>query len=62
MSTLPHRGRTLGRLSTLDWGLIVALVVVAIIWGSADNVLQEIEALVLACFVALVYIGLQVRR
>jgi drug/metabolite transporter (DMT)-like permease len=64
-TTIPTTNRTTAlkkRLTWLDWGFIAALVLVALLFGAADNILQEIEATVMACLVALIYIGLQMRR
>jgi hypothetical protein len=47
--------------SVLDGLAVVALLLLVVAWLSADNILQEIEAVVLACFVALAYIAAQLR-
>jgi hypothetical protein len=63
--TIPtgHRSAALKRrLTWVDWALVAALVLTALLFGAADNILQEIEATVMACLAALIYIGLQVRR
>jgi hypothetical protein len=64
-TTIPTTHRTTAlkrRLTWLDWGFVAALALTALLFGAADNILQEIEATVLACLAALIYIGLQVRR
>ena len=47
--------------SVADGVAIVALVLLLIAWLASDNILQEIEAAVLACLVTLIYIALQIR-
>jgi hypothetical protein len=47
--------------SFLDGVALVVLALLAVAWLASDNVLQEIEAAVLACLVALIYIALQLR-
>ena len=46
--------------SILDGIAPVALALLAV-WLASDNILQEIEAAVLACLVALIYIAPQLR-
>jgi hypothetical protein len=47
--------------SVVDGVALVALALLLVAWLASDNILQEIEAAVLACLVALIYIAVQLR-
>jgi predicted tellurium resistance membrane protein TerC len=47
--------------SILDGVALAAIGLLVLGYFATDNVLQEIEVVVLGCFVALVYIALQLR-
>jgi hypothetical protein len=47
--------------SVVDGVALAALALLLVAWLASDNMLQEIEAAVLACLAVLVYIALQLR-
>jgi hypothetical protein len=47
--------------SVVDGVALAAVALLLVAWLASDNILQEIEAAVLACLVSLIYIALQLR-
>jgi hypothetical protein len=47
--------------SVVDGVALAAVALLLVAWLASDNILQEIEAAVLACLVSLIYIALRLR-